>query len=127
MHPDLTVEVYAEVDKLVTIGFIRELQHPIWLANIIPIKKKNSQIQVCIDFQVFNKACHEDDFFVPHIELLIDVTTGHEALSFMNGFSGCNQIKKHLDETEMTMFQSSKGVFCYLVMPFGLKNVGATY
>lgn len=50
MHPDLAAKVEAEVDKLIMAKFIREVQYPVWLANVVPIKKKNGQIRVCIDF-----------------------------------------------------------------------------
>ena len=51
----------------------------------------------------------------------------HEMLSFMDGFSGYNQIKMDKDDTSKVSFNTDFGVFCYLVMAFGLKNVGATY
>lgn len=58
----------------------------------MPVKKKNRQIRVSIDFRDLNKAYPKDDFLVPHMELLIDATTGYEALTFMDGYSGYNQI-----------------------------------
>ncbi|KAL0290629.1 UNVERIFIED_CONTAM: Retrovirus-related Pol polyprotein from transposon.6 [Sesamum angustifolium] len=58
---------------------------------------------------------------------MIDVTTGHEALSFMDGSSGYNQIRMAPTDEELTAFRTHKGTYCYKVMPFGLKNAGATY
>lgn len=60
--------------------FIREVQYPVWLANVVPVKRKNGQIRVCIDFRDLNKTCPKDDFPVPHMELLIDSTTRYEAV-----------------------------------------------
>ncbi|KAM2855218.1 hypothetical protein FF1_025563 [Malus domestica] len=58
---------------------------------------------------------------------MVDATTGHEALSFMDGSSGYNQIHIILKDEELTAFRTLKGIYCYKVMPFGLKNAGATY
>ena len=126
-RPELATQIEIEVDKLIKAGFIREVQYPTWLANIVPVKKKNGQIRVCIDFRDLNKACPKDDFPLPITELLVDATTGYEALSFMDGYSGYNQIRMASEDEELTAFRTPKGVFCYKVMPFGLKNAGATY
>ena len=52
---------------------------------------------------------------------------GHELLSFMNAYSGYNQIRMHQPDQEHTTFFIDQGIYCYKVMPFGLKNAGATY
>ena len=91
-RPELLPQIEAEVNKLEQVGFIREVQFPKWIANIVPIKKKNGQIRVCVDFQDLNRACPKDDFPLPNTELMVDATIGHEVLSFMDGSSGYNQI-----------------------------------
>ena len=58
---------------------------------------------------------------------MVDATTGYETLSFIDGFSGYNQIRIVLSDEEMTTFRTLKGVYCYKVMSFRLKNVGITY
>ncbi|KAM2501696.1 hypothetical protein ACFX1W_032345 [Malus domestica] len=58
---------------------------------------------------------------------MMDATTDHEALSFMDDASGYNQIQMALKDEELTAFRTPKGIYCYKVMPFGLKNAGATY
>ncbi|KAM1658314.1 hypothetical protein ACFXTN_042495 [Malus domestica] len=58
---------------------------------------------------------------------MVDATTGHEALSFMDGSSGYNQIRMALEDEKLTAFRTPKGIYCYKVMPFGLKNAEATY
>ena len=58
---------------------------------------------------------------------MIDNTCGFERMSFMDGFSGYNQIKMCPDDEKHTSFRTPLGVYCYTVMPFGLKNAGATY
>ncbi|KAG9447197.1 hypothetical protein H6P81_013325 [Aristolochia fimbriata] len=105
----------------------REVKYPSWITNIVPVKKKTGQIRVCVDFRDLNKVCPKDDFPLPITELMVDATTGHEALSFMDGSSGYNQIRMDPKDEELTTFRTLKGIFCYKVMPFGLKNAGATY
>ena len=64
---------------------------------------------------------------LPRINLIVDTTAGHELLSFMDAFSGYNQINMDPDDQENTSFITGQGTYCYWVMPFGLKNAGATY
>ena len=82
---------------------------------------------MCIDFTDLNKACPKDSFPLPRIDMLVDATTSRELLSFMDAFSGYNQILMHPNDQEKTAFITERGIFYYKVMPFGLKNAGATY
>uniref|UniRef100_A0A2N9G179 Reverse transcriptase domain-containing protein n=1 Tax=Fagus sylvatica TaxID=28930 RepID=A0A2N9G179_FAGSY len=91
------------------------------------VKKKNGQIKCCVDFRNLNKACPKDEFPLPNMDLLIDSAAGHAMFSFMDGFSGYNQIRMSTRDAEKTAFRTPIGNFYYTVMPFGLKNVGATY
>ncbi|XP_062114336.1 uncharacterized protein LOC133825400 [Humulus lupulus] len=127
IRPELISKIEAEIDKLIRVGFIREVKYPTWLANIVPVLKKNGQIRICVDYRDLNRACPKDEFPLPTTELLVDATTGFNALSFMDGFSGYNQIKMAPEDEELTTFRTPKGIYCYTVMPFGLKNAGATY
>jgi len=120
-------EIEKEVNKLIEAGFIREVKYPMWIANIVPVRKKNGQLRICVDFRDLIEACHKDDFSLPVMELMIDSTTRHEALSFMDCTAGYNQIQMAPEDQEATTFRTPKGIFYYKVMPFGLKNVGATY
>jgi len=58
---------------------------------------------------------------------MIDSTTGHEPLSFMDFTTISNQIQMALEDEEATAFRTPKGIFCYKMIPFILKNAGATY
>jgi len=82
---------------------------------------------MCVDFADLNKACPKDSYPLPRIDQLVDSTAGHRLLSFMDAFSGYNQIRMDEADQEKTSFITSQGLFCYKVMPFGLKNVGAMY
>ena len=126
-HPTVEAKIKEEVEKLLAAGFIKPIQHPTWLSNIVPVKKKNGQIRACVDYRDVNKACPKDDFPLPNMDVLIDSTSGQGMLSFMDGFSGYNQIKMSSRDAEKTAFRTPVGNFYYTVMPFGLKNAGATY
>ena len=82
---------------------------------------------MCVDFTDLNRACPKDSYPLPRIDTLVDSTARHQLLSFMDTFSGYNQIKMDESDQEKTSFVTSQGLFCYKVMPFGLKNGGATY
>ena len=116
-----------EIQKQLSVGFISVVEYPEWLVNIILVPKKDGKVRVCVDFRDLNKASPKDDFPFPHIDLLVDSTVGHSMLSFMDGFSGYNQIMMALDDMEKTTFITEWGNYCYRVMPFGLKNAGTTY
>uniref|UniRef100_A0A2N9H452 Uncharacterized protein n=1 Tax=Fagus sylvatica TaxID=28930 RepID=A0A2N9H452_FAGSY len=125
--PDRNQAISDEVEKLLTAGFIREVFYPDWLANVVMVKKANGKWRMCVDFTDLNKACPKDSFPLPRIDQLVDSTAGHRLLTFMDAFSGYNQIMMDDTDQEKTSFITSKGLFCYKVMPFGLKNAGATY
>ena len=93
----------------------------------MPVPKKDGKVHMCIDYRDLNKASPKDKFPLPHIDILVDNTVGHKMLSFMDGFSGYNQIRLVEEDMEKTSFITPWVVFCYQVMPFGLKNAGATY
>ena len=80
-----------------------------------------------MDFTDLNKACPKDSYPLPRVDVLVDSTARHQLLSFMDTFSSYNQIRMHEDDQEKTSFVTSQGLFCYRVMPFGLKKAGATY
>ncbi|XP_074277586.1 uncharacterized protein LOC141601220 [Silene latifolia] len=91
-RPELVPEIEKEVNKLIEADFIREVKYSTWIANIVPVTKKNGQLRICVDFRDLNDACPKDDFPLPVTELIIDATTGHETLSFMDCTAGYNQI-----------------------------------
>ncbi|KAK4389720.1 Transposon Tf2-12 polyprotein [Sesamum angolense] len=126
-RPELIPLIEDEGNKLIEVGFIREVKYPMWISSIVSIRKKNGQTRVCVDFRDLNNACPKDDFPLSIIELMIDVTIGYKALSFMDGSSGYNQICMAPMDEELMAFRTPKGIYCYKVMPFKLKNAGTTY
>ena len=108
-------------------GFIKPIQHLKWLSNIVLVKKKNGQICCCVNFCNLNKACPKDEFPLPNIDFLVDSVAGRFIFSFMDGYSGYNQIRMAVKDAETIAFMTPIGNFYYIVMPFGLKDAGATY
>ena len=125
--PERDAIINDEVKSLLDAGFIREVQYPEWLANVVMVKKKNGKWRVGNDFTDLNKSCPKDPFPLPHIDDLVDATAGHQLMSFMDAFSGYNQILMHSEDQEKTYFMISRGIYCYKVMPFSLKNARSTY
>ena len=81
---------------------------------------------MCVDYRDLNKACPKDDFPLPHIDTLVDSAASSAIYSFMDGFSGYNQIMMAVIDKLKTSFTMEWGIYYYTVMPFGLKNVGVT-
>lgn len=80
-----------------------------------------------MDLTDLNKAYPKDPYLFPWIGLLVDLNAGHELLSFMNAYSGYNQIKMYEMDMEATSFIIDRGICCYKVMPLRIKNVWATH
>ena len=91
------------------------------------VKKSNGKLRMCVDFTNLNRAGPKDSYPLPQIDTLVDSTARHELLSFIDAFSGYNQIKMNEKDQEKTSFVTSQRLFCYKVMPFRLKNAGAMY
>ena len=90
------------------------VEYPEWLANVIPVPKKDGKVRICVDFCDLNKASPKDDFSLPHIDMLVDSTVGHSMLSFMDGFPGHNQIMMAPENLEKTSFITEWGGYLLL-------------
>lgn len=101
--------------------------YPEWIFNVVLVKRANRKWRMCVDFTDLNKACLKDSFPLHKIDQLVDSTAGHSLLSFMDTFSGYDQIPMDEQDEESTTFITNMRLFCYKVMPFGLKNTGAIY
>ncbi|KAH9324256.1 hypothetical protein KI387_004434, partial [Taxus chinensis] len=88
MHPPVALLVKEELQCLISANFIRPIDYPQWVSNVVLVTKATGKIQICTDFWDLNLACPKDDFPLPNIDQLVDLTAGHEMLSLMDGFSG---------------------------------------
>ncbi|MGV7264174.1 reverse transcriptase family protein, partial [Mycobacterium kansasii] len=82
--------------------------------------KAGGKLRMCVDFRDLNKACPKDCFPLPSIDRLVDSTSEHEILSFVDAYSGYHQVLMHPEDVEKTSFITENGLHCYVVMPFGL-------
>ena len=90
MKPEWTLKIKEEVEKQYNAGFLRVVNYPEWLANMVSVPKKDGKVRMGVNFRDLNKNSPKDDFSLPHIDILIDNTVGHAMLSFMDGFLGYN-------------------------------------
>ena len=129
MSKEVELKMKEEIEKLLKAKFIIPTRYVQWLANIVPVMKKNGKLRVCVVFRDLNVATPKDMYVIPIADMLVDSTAYNELLSFMNSFFEYNQILIVVDDISKTSFRcsSSFGTFEWLVMPFGLKNDGATY
>jgi hypothetical protein len=120
--------IVVELHRLENAGFIRKIKTSTWVSNPMIVPKKNIDVhRVCLNYTSLNKHCPKDPFPLPRKDQIIDSTAGCARLSFPDAYSGYNQIKLKKEDEENTTFIMPYVVFCYQVMPFGLKNTGATY
>ena len=115
------------MDNILKVGFIREVKYSEWLANVVVVPKKGGKWRVCVDYMDLNDACTKDSFPLPRIDHIVDESAGHGMLSFLDAFSGYHQIPMYPPDAEKSSFITPHRLFCYNVMPFGLKNAKTTY
>ena len=92
MSKEVELKIKEEIEKLLKAKFIRPTRYVQWLANIVPIMKKNGKLRVCVDFRDLNVATPKDMYVMPMTDMIVDSTTNNELVSFMDGFSGYNHI-----------------------------------
>ncbi|KAI5350701.1 hypothetical protein L3X38_003592 [Prunus dulcis] len=130
MSMDTELKVKEEIERLLKAGFIRPAIYADWLANIVPVlKRKTGAVRICVDYRNLNEASPKDEYPMPMADMLIDGAAHNQMLSFMDGNAGYNQIMKAEQDIHKTAFMCPGhiGAFEYTVMPFGLRNAGATY
>jgi len=91
-----------------------------------PGEKEEWEWRVCINFTDLNKACSKDSFLLPNRDQMVDATAGHELLSFMDAYSGTTKLR-HPEDEDKTVFTIDRSIYCHRVIPFNLKNAGATF
>ncbi|CAA0839165.1 Unknown protein, partial [Striga hermonthica] len=124
---ELDIIMGNEVEKMIQAGHVKPIQFPEWLSNQVMVRKAENKWRMCTDFRDLNKACPKDHYPLPRIDQLVDSTAGCELLSMMDASQGYHQIPLAVEDQKRVSFVTSKGTYCYVVMPFGLRNAGATY
>jgi hypothetical protein len=129
-NSDIYDRVKEEINRLLEANFIRPCRYADWICNIIPVEKKGTgKIRVCIDFHNLSRATPKDEYPMPIADKLVNDSSSHKVISFLDGNAGYNQIFM----AEEDMYKAAircpgfVGLFEWVVMTFGLKNVGATY
>lgn len=117
----------SKIDKLLAGRFIREVEYPNWLANVVVVLKKSGKWRFRVDYTNLNDAFPKDNFSLPGINQIVDATFGHEMLALIDTFSRYHHIPMFQSDEEKTTFVTPHELYCYKFMLFGLKNAGATY
>ncbi|XP_045809707.1 uncharacterized protein LOC123915192 [Trifolium pratense] len=103
--PEILSKIKEEIERLLRSKFIRTARYVEWLANIVPVIKKNGSLRICIDFRDLNNATPKDEYSMPVAEMLIDSAAGFEYLSMLDGYSGYNQIFIAEEDVAKTAFR----------------------
>ena len=127
MSDEKATAVKAKVQRLLDAKVIHEVKYSTWLANTMPVKKKNGKWRMCIDFTDLNKACPKDDFPFPRIDKIVDDAANSQLMLLLDCFSGYHQIWMRMEEEEKTSFITLFGTYFFVRMPEGLKNASQSF
>jgi len=125
--PEKSEAAEKAVKDLLEANFISEAKYTTWLSNVVLVKKSNEKWRMCVDYTDLNRACPKDAYPLPNIDKLVDNSSDYKLLSFMDAYSRYNQIPMAKEDKKKTTFMTESGNYYYNVMPFGLRNAGATY
>ena len=114
---ELMSKIKQEIERLLKVGFIRTTRYLQWFSNIVPVIKKNGQVRICINFRNLNLATPKDEYVMPIVDILVDAAANNGILSFMEGYSGCNQIYLTEEDVYKTAFHcpGAIGIFEWVV------------
>nr|GEW15830.1 reverse transcriptase domain-containing protein [Tanacetum cinerariifolium] len=125
--PKRNKAINEELRKLVEAGIMKEVHYHSWLSNPVMVKKYDDSWRMCVNFKDLNKAFPKDGYLLPEIDWKVESLCGYPYKCFLDAYKGYHQIKMAKEDEKKTAFIISQRIFCYSKMPFGLKNVGATY
>ena len=121
------MKVKEVIDKLLKVGFIQLVKKETWLSPIVVVRKKNGKIRVCVDYRKLNATTVTDAFPLPFTDNILDSVAGHEIYSFLDGFSGYNQVCMHPDDQEKTTFVTEWEVFVAVAPTTFLRLIQETF
>eukprot|EP00253_Pinus_taeda_P009637 PITA_09637 len=119
--------IEKEIKKMFEAGIIAPIRFFEWVSNLVPTRKKSREIRLCIDLRNLNQVSLKDHYPLPKMDHILQRVVGSSRISLLDGFSGFNQILVHPDDQDKTTFTTPWGTFKYVKMPFGIKNIGATF
>ena len=124
MSKEVELKVKEEIEKFLKAKFIKPMRYVQWLANIVPVIMKNGKLRVCVNFRDLNVATPKNMYVMPIADMLVDSAANNELLSFIDGFSGYNQILIVVEDMPKTAFRCPGSIrtFEWQVMPFSLKK-----
>lgn len=122
-------KIKVKIEILLQNKFIKPTRYVEWLANIVPVIKKNGTLRIYIDFRDLNVANPKEEYQILVAEMLVISTAGFKYLSLLDGYSSYNQIFiAHKDKAKTTFWcPKALGIYEWVMMPFVLKNVGSNY
>jgi len=127
INPLLLPLIEKEVKKLLDVKIIVPLRYSDWVANLVPVRKKNGEIRFYVDFRNLNKASLKDNYPLPKMDHVLQKVTGSFRMSMVDGFSRYNQVAIDKEDQKNTAFTTPWGTFMYARLPFGLMNAGETF
>ena len=127
INPMLLPMIEKEVKRMFEAGIIAPIRFSKWVSNLVPTRKKTGEIRLCVDLRNLNQVSLEDHYPLPKMDHILQRVAGSSRISLLDGFLGFKKILVHPDEQDKTAFTTPWGTFKYVKMPFGLKNVGATF
>jgi hypothetical protein len=127
MSDEKTEAAKAEVHRLLEARIIEPITYPTWLANVVMVQKKSGKWRMCINFTSLNKACPKDNFPLPRIDKIVDITVGYAVMSLVDCFSGYHQTYMKEEDKASTSFITPFDIYCFIQMSEGLENAGSTF
>ena len=120
LNPALLPVIEKEVKKMLDAKIIVPLIYSSWIANLVPVRKKNGEIRICVDFRNLNRSCLKDNYSLPKIDQILQRVVGSHKISMIDGFSGYNQIAVQLEDREKQHLQLHGGPLCMIKCLLGL-------
>ena len=127
INPSLREIVKIELQKLLDASFIYPISDSKWVSPLVIVPKKGGKWRICVDYRELNKATKKDHFPLPFIDQVLDTLAGKKYFSFLDGYSGYNQISIAPEDQDKTKFTCPWDTFAYSILPFGLCNAPATF
>ena len=126
-NPELILKIKEEITKQIESRLVEVTQYPTWLANVVPIAKKDGKIRICVDYSHLNKVSPKNNFPLLNIHILIDDCAKHEMQSLVDCYARSHKIMTDEKHAEKRTFITPWGVYNYKVILFVLNNASATY